>query len=97
MSGTIKINNTFSAKQGLTIALEISRYELSSNQIARIEEFINDLDSSSDKLSVPLSNPLLFDLDECVTIFKNSQSIHWIREDFVKEVLKFENSNNTYN
>src|SRR4051812_47129728 len=97
MSGIIDINNPFSAKQGLTMALEVSRYELSSEQIDRITNFISNLGQSTYQMSITTSDQLLLDLDKCVKIFKNSQSILWIRDDFVNEVLRFEDCENTYN
>ena len=78
------------------MALEISRYELSSDQIDRINNFINQLDNSANELLFPISNQLLLDLNECIQAFKNSKSIYWIREDFVNEVLLFENCKDIY-
>ncbi len=93
MSIEIKINNPFFTKQGLKIALEIARYELNSEQIVRINNFINHLDNSFKKLEITTTQNLLVDLIECITIFKRSESIHWIREDFVKDILQFKNYN----
>ncbi|MGM0792401.1 MAG: hypothetical protein ACQEUD_20070 [Bacillota bacterium] len=87
----ITINNPFFAKHGLIIALEIARYELSSKQIDRINNFISLLDNSFKKSKLTVSSDLSFDLDKCVSIFKESASIQWIREDFVTEVLYINN------
>jgi len=85
------VNKPFPTKQGLKIALEIARYELSSEQIDRIDSFINLLDNSFKRFELTTTSLLLYDLKECVNIFKKSQSIQWVREDFVNEVLIFEN------
>jgi hypothetical protein len=90
MSIEIKINNQFSTKQGLKIALEICRYELTSEQIDRINCFINHLDNSQNKIVLTSTQDLMFDIKNCITILKRSESIHWIRNDFVKAVLAFE-------
>lgn len=87
---SIEINLApFPTKQGLIIALEIARYELSSDQINRITDFINILDNSYNEHKIIITGILYNDLMECIAIFKKSKSIHWIRDDFVKEVLHF--------
>jgi len=48
------------------------------------------LDNSTNKIELKTEDDLLSDIQECVTIFKKSESIHWIKEDFVNEVLHLE-------
>ncbi|MDQ0216279.1 hypothetical protein J2S13_002720 [Oikeobacillus pervagus] len=93
MTIRIELNNLFSAKHGLKIALEIARYEMASEQIERINNLINILDNSYKRLEIIIAQDLLLDLKECIAIFKKSESIHWIRDDFTKEVLHFDNIN----
>ncbi|MGD6794160.1 hypothetical protein [Metabacillus indicus] len=88
----IKINNQFLIKQGLKIALEIARYELTSEQIDRINNLINQLDNSQNKLELTTSQFIIFDIKDCIRIFKRSESIQWIRTDFIREILALETS-----
>lgn len=88
---TMIINSPFPTKQGLKIASEIARYELTSEQIERINNFISILDNSHNRMEVTCSEDLMYDIKECVRIFKNSDTIYWTREDFIKELLYFEN------
>jgi hypothetical protein len=86
----VKINNQFNVKQGLTISLEIARYELSSGQINRINAFINQLDNSFNNLNIQSTRELLNDVEECIQVFKKSETIKWIRDDFVKDIILLE-------
>lgn len=86
----VKVTNPFILREALTVALEVSRYQLSYSQIEVIKQFISRLKNVSDWIYTTPSEDLRLDLKQCIWLFINSKTGFWIREDFTQHLIELE-------